>query len=65
MEWIDEEEQRRKHAAPIAASSSAAAAVQEAEGPLSIDDFMGQWLHPNWSNVSCVASLHLSLEQVK
>ena len=65
MEWIDEEEQRRKHAAPIATSSSAAALSPQAVGPLVLDDFMSQWLHPNWSRVSCVAKMHLSPEQVR
>ena len=67
MEWIDEEEQRRKHAAQIVASSSSASAAPfpATDGPATIDDFMSQWLHPNWSHVSCVAKMHLGLEQVQ
>jgi hypothetical protein len=67
MEWIDEEEQRRKHAAQIVASSSSASAAQfpATDGPVTIDDFMSQWLHPNWSHVSCVEKMHISLEQVQ
>ena len=65
MEWIDEEEQRRKHVAPVAASLTSSAASPQAVGPLIIDDFMSEWLHPNWSHVSCAAKLHLSVEQVQ
>ncbi len=65
LEWIDEEEQRRKHAAPIATSSSAAALPAQVVGPFVLDDFMSQWLHPNWSRVSCIGKLHLSPEQVR
>ena len=65
MEWIDEEEQRRKHVAPVAASLTSSAASPQAVGPLIIDDFMSEWLHPNWSHVSCVAKLRLSVEQVQ
>ncbi len=64
MEWIDEEEQRRKKAAPIEVSASAAAISPQVGCPLTLDDFMSQWLHPNWSHVSCVARMHLSPEQV-
>jgi hypothetical protein len=64
MEWIDEEEQRRKKTASIAVSASAAAISPQVAGPFTLDDFMGQWLHPNWSHVSCVAKMHLSPEQV-
>ncbi len=65
MEWIDEEEQRRKHAAPTAASCSHSAASPQAVGAVVIDDFMSQWVHPNWSDVSCVAKLHITPEQVQ
>ncbi len=65
MEWIDEEEQRQKYAAPIAASVSSSAASPPEVRPLDIDDFLSQWLHPNWSHVSCAAKFHLSPEQVQ
>ena len=65
MEWIDEEEQRRKKAAAISASKSAAVQSPEEGGPLTVDDFMSQWLHPNWSHVSCVAKIHLSPDQAR
>jgi hypothetical protein len=64
MEWIDEEEQRRKKSAPIAVSTSSAATCPQVAGPFTLDDFMRQWLHPNWSHVTCVAKMHLNPEQV-
>ena len=65
MEWIDEDEQRRKHAAPTAAASSHSAASPQAVGAVVIEDFMSQWVHPNWSDVSCLAKFHITPEQVQ